>query len=71
MRKVDRRGARNPNHVLTPRLVAEVRRLHKLGFGYGYVAKWVGVTKSCVQKVLNGSTWKTKRAKRPRGTVRP
>jgi len=52
------RGARNPNAVLTPLLVAEARRLHASGFGYGFVAKWLGVTKSCTQALLTGRTWK-------------
>jgi len=63
---VDRRGAKNPNAVLTPALVAEMKRLHAAGFGYGYVAKWIGVTKSCAQKVLTRRTWSSKRARSSR-----
>lgn len=59
---VDRRGAKNPNAVLTSALVAEMKRLHAAGFGYGYVAKWIGVSKSCVQKVLTKRTWTRRRA---------
>lgn len=63
---VDRRGSKNPNAVLTPALVAEMKRLHAAGFGYGYVAKWIGVSKSCAQKVLTKRTWTAKRAFSPR-----
>jgi hypothetical protein len=56
--RIDRRGARNPNAVLTPALVREVRRLNDLGFGYLWLARWVGVSKSCIQKVCNGKHWK-------------
>jgi hypothetical protein len=56
----DHRGSNNPNAVLTPALVAEMRRLHSFGYGYGWLAAWLGVTKSCVQKVCNGSTWRAK-----------
>jgi len=55
---MNHRGKRNPNAVLTPLLVREIRRLNGLGFGYLWLARWLGVTKSCVQKVCNGSTWK-------------
>lgn len=55
----DHRGGKNPNAVLTPRLVAELRRLHEAGFGYGWIARWLGVSKSCVQAVLTGRTWRT------------
>lgn len=58
MSKRDHRGARNPNAVLTPLLVREARRLHAAGFGYGFVARWLGVTKSCTQALLTGRTWK-------------
>jgi hypothetical protein len=54
----DHRGAKNPNAVLTSRLVREARRLHAAGFGYGFVAKWLGVTKSCAQQVLTRRTWR-------------
>jgi hypothetical protein len=54
---VNHSGEKNPNSVLTKRLVFEIRRLHSMGFGYGWMATWLGVTKSCVQKVCNGSTW--------------
>lgn len=63
---MNRRGSRNPNAVLTPRLVAEMRRLHRLGFGYGWLARWLGVTKSCAQKVLTGRTWSAERTRSPR-----
>lgn len=56
----DHRGARNPNAVLTPTLVAEMKKLHAAGYGYGWLASWLGVTKSCVQKVLTGRTWSAK-----------
>ena len=58
---VNHRGQKNPNAVLTPLLVAELKRMHKLGFGYGWLANWLGVTKSCVQKVLTGRTWSAKK----------
>jgi hypothetical protein len=61
--KVDRRGSRNPNAVLTPVLVAEMKRMHAIGFGYGWIATWFSVTKSCAQKVLTGRTWKAKKRK--------
>lgn len=61
MKPRDHHGAKNPNAVLTRRLVAEARRLHAAGFGYGWVARWLGVTKSCAQQVLTGRTWKQKR----------
>lgn len=54
---LDRSGKKNPNAVLTPALVREIRRLNDLGFGYQWLANWLGVTKSCVQKVCNGTTW--------------
>lgn len=57
----DHRGARNPNAVLTSRLVAEARRLHAAGFGYGWISRWLGVSKSCAQAVLTGRTWGSKR----------
>lgn len=60
----DHRGQKNPNAVLTPLLVVEMRRMHKLGFGYGWIANWVGVSKSCVQKVLTGRTWNRPAAER-------
>lgn len=56
--KRDHRGQRNPNAVLTPRLVREARRLHAAGFGYLWISRWLGVTKSCVQAVMTGRTWK-------------
>ena len=56
--KRDHRGARNPNAVLTPRLIAEARRLHGEGFGYGFIANWFGVSKSCIQALLTNRTWK-------------
>lgn len=43
--------------MLTPRLVAEVWRFHRAGFGYGWIARWLDVSKSCVQAVLTGRTW--------------
>ena len=52
---------KNPNAVLTPTLVVELKRMHALGFGYGWLADWLGVTKSCVQKVLTGRTWRARR----------
>jgi len=52
------RGTLNPNAVLTPLLVSEVHRLHRLGFGYGWIAKWLGVSKPCVQKVIKKRTWR-------------
>ncbi len=55
---LDRRGSKNPNAVLTPQLVREVRRLNDLGFGYLWLARWIGVSKSCIQKVCNGKHWK-------------
>lgn len=61
---INHKGARNPNAVLTAVLVAEMRHMHKLGFGYGWLANWLGVSKSCVQKVLKGRTWSTKAKKR-------
>jgi hypothetical protein len=67
----DHRGARNPNAVLTPRLVAEARRLHASGFGYGFVAAWLGVTKSCVQALVTGRTWKTSGRRPGRARSRP
>lgn len=54
-------GEKNPNAVLTKRLVYEIRRLNRSGFGYGWIATWLGVTKSCVQKVCNGTTWNPRR----------
>ncbi len=57
---MNHKGKRNPNAVLTPTLVAEIRRLNDLGFGYTWLARWLGVTKSCVQKVCNGTTWKAR-----------
>lgn len=62
----DHRGAKNPNAVLTPLLVAEARRLHAASFGYGFIARWIGVSKSCVQAVLTGRTWSAKNEKRTR-----
>jgi len=56
--KRDHRGANNPNSVLTPLLVSEARRLHAAGFGYGFVARWLGVTKSCVQALVTERTWR-------------
>lgn len=55
----DHRGSKNPNAVLTPLLVEEVRRLHQLGFGYGWIAGWLNVSKSCIQGILTGRTWKS------------
>lgn len=55
---MNRKGSKNPNAVLTQNLVREIRRLNDLGFGYTWLSRWLGVTKSCVQKVCNGSTWK-------------
>ena len=55
---MNHRGTHNPNAVLTPLLVSEIRRLNSFGFGYTWLSRWLGVTKSCVQKVCNGSTWK-------------
>lgn len=55
------RGQKNPNAVLTPRLVREMRRYHRAGFGYGWIARWLGVSKSCVQAVLTGRTWRSER----------
>jgi hypothetical protein len=55
---MNHKGKRNPNAVLTPQLVREIRRMHASGFGYKWLADWLGVTKSCVQKVCNGTTWK-------------
>ena len=52
------RGQKNPNAVLTRRLVLEMRRYHDAGFGYGWIARWLGVSKSCVQAVLTGRTWR-------------
>jgi hypothetical protein len=52
-----RRGSRNPNAALTPRLVREVRRMHANGFGYGFIATWFSVTKSCIQKIITNRTW--------------
>jgi len=60
----DHRGARNPNAVLTPRLVGEARRLHAAGFGYGFVARWLDVSKSCAQALLTGRTWKLRQDKK-------
>ena len=62
--KRNHRGARNPNAVLTPRLVEEIRRYHAVGFGYGWIAVWLDVSKSCVQAVLTGRTWRSKRRAR-------
>lgn len=56
----DHRGTRNPNAVLTPALVAEARRLHDAKFGYGFIARWFGVSKSCIQALLTGRTWRSK-----------
>ena len=53
----DHRGKRNPNRVLTLRLVKEALRLHARGYGYGKVAAHLGVTKSCVQMLLTGRSW--------------
>lgn len=64
----DHRGANNPNAVLTPLLVGEVRRLHEVGFGYGFIATWLDVTKSCVQAVVTGRTWR--RPGQPRRRVK-
>lgn len=55
---MNHKGKRNPNAVLTPRLVVEIRRLNSHGFGYLWLSRWLGVTKSCVQKVCNGTTWR-------------
>ncbi len=54
---MNNRGKRNPNAVLTPLLVREIRRLNGFGFGYLWLARWLGVTKSCTQKVCTGRTW--------------
>lgn len=54
---MNHKGARNPNHVLTPRLVREAMRLHRAGFGYAWVSRWLGVSKPCVQKLLTGRSW--------------
>lgn len=62
----DHRGARNPNAVLTSRLVAEIWRYHDVGFGYGWIARWLGVSKSCVQAVLTGRTWAKRRRRASR-----
>lgn len=56
--RIDRGGSKNPNAVLTPALVEEVRRLNELGFGYLWLSRWVGVSKSCIQKVCNGKRWR-------------
>lgn len=53
----DHRGARNPNAILTPLLVAEIRRYSAAGFGYGWIARWLDISKSCVQAVVTGRTW--------------
>lgn len=54
---MNHRGVHNPNAVLTRKLVVEIRRLNANGFGYLWLSRWLGVTKSCVQKVCNRSTW--------------
>lgn len=60
------RGSSNPNASLTERLVREVVRLHGLGFGYQRIADHLDVSKSCVQKVLTGRTWRhVTRKRRP------
>lgn len=51
-------GVSNPNAVLTPQLVREIRRLHALGFGYGWLARWLGISKSGVRRVCKGQVWK-------------
>lgn len=61
---MNHRGTKNPNAVLTSTLVAEMKRMHALGFGYGWLATWLGVSKSCVQKVLTGRTWRSRPPKR-------
>jgi hypothetical protein len=53
----DHRGHRNPNRALTTQLVRELVRLHGHGYGYAWLARWLGVTKSCVQFVLTGRSW--------------
>lgn len=57
MTSPDRRGTRNPNALLTPLLVREVRLLHRAGFGYLWIARWLGVSKSCVRRVIKRQTW--------------
>lgn len=58
MTKSYHKGERNPNAVLTNRLARRIRELNALGFGYGWIAQWLGVSKSCVQKVCNGKAWR-------------
>lgn len=65
-------GKRNPNAVLTPLLVREIRNLRSAGWSYGNIVKHLegNVTRSCVQKVCNGSTWKqSTRSKRKRRLI--
>jgi hypothetical protein len=54
---MNHRGEKNPNRVLTPRLVHMLVLMHELGFGYTWLSRWLGVTKSCVQMVLTGRSW--------------
>lgn len=54
---MNHKGSKNPNAVLTPALVKEMRRLHELGFGYTWLARWLGVSKSCVARVITKQTW--------------
>lgn len=57
---VNHKGERNPNSVLTKQLVREMKRMRALGFSLGWLANWLGVTKSCVQKVCDGTTWRVR-----------
>jgi hypothetical protein len=57
---MNHKGSKNPNAVLTPALVKEMRRLHGLGFGYTWLARWLNVSKSCVARVITGQTWVNK-----------
>ncbi len=66
----DHHGSKNPNAILTPLLVKEVRRLHRLGFGYGWIASWLSVSKSCIQGILTGRTWKASKKRTRRDKVR-
>jgi len=63
----DHHGKKNPNRVLTIRLIKRALDLHENGMGYGKIAKYLGVTKSCVQMLLTGRSWSHVTGLRPPG----
>lgn len=55
------RGEKTGNSVLTEEMVKEIRKIYKFGVrgsGAQSVAKFFGISKSAVQRVVSGETWK-------------